>query len=253
MLKAMEKAKQQNKPIFVELYADWCTICKKMEKEVLPDPKVAKELEKFVTVRLNGEEWPNLMERYQVRGYPTLLFLDKYSNYISKLSGMPTKDLVIREAIRARENSDLEKPLLSALKENPKSPKANFELGVFYYQTENYQKSLTYFQTTIEQSGPGDQDLIIQARYNLALIQMNLDQYKEAIRTWTEFIQLHPNSGQISGAYLHRGIAYRELKNWTRASADLQKAKQISPFDEEKEIIDLEIQSLKEESTNRKK
>ena len=108
ILKAMDIAKKEDKPIFLELYADLCTICKTLEKTILPDPQVQSCLQEYIIVRLNGEEYPNLMERYEVQGFPTLLFLDKYANYIQKLSGLPSKELLIREANLAHKNSNLE-------------------------------------------------------------------------------------------------------------------------------------------------
>ena len=36
----MEKAKSENKIIFLDFYADWCAPCKQMDKEVFQDNRV---------------------------------------------------------------------------------------------------------------------------------------------------------------------------------------------------------------------
>lgn len=246
ILQAMERAKKENKPIFLELYADWCTYCKALETKVFPDPEVQKRIQQFIPVRLNGEKYPNLMERYGARGFPTILFLDKHANYIGKLAGLPTKDLIIREAETAYKNSDLEKPLLSRWKANPRSIPANFELGVFYYQTQDYTRSEKFFRITADLPGTGHPDLVSQAIYNLALVQMNNGKYKSAIQAWNEFMAKFPKSDSLAGAYLHRGIAWRELKMNKDAKKDLIKAKQISKIPEELEMIQVELDSLKD-------
>lgn len=246
ILKAMERAKKEDKPIFLELYADWCTYCKALETKVFPDPEVEKRILQFVPVRLNGEEYPNLMERYGARVFPTILFLDKYANYIGKLAGLPTKDLIIRETETAYKNSDLEKPLLSRWRKDPKSIPANFELGVYYYQTQDYTKSEKFFRITADLPGTNHPDLVSQAIYNLALVRMNNEKYKSAIQVWNEFMKKFPGSDNLAGAYLHRGIAWRELKMEKDAIKDLKKAKQISRNPEELEMIQAELDSFKD-------
>ncbi|MCC5813232.1 MAG: thioredoxin family protein [Leptospira sp.] len=248
ILKAMELAKEQDKPIFVELYAEWCNYCKTLEREIFPDAEVTKALSQFVTVRLNGEEYPNFMQRYEARGYPTLLFLDKYSNFIAKLPGMPTKEMVIRVANQALANSNIEEKLLANFKKDPKSLRNHFELGIFYYQSENYPLSASYFQKTTELKGSGDSgedDLKRQSLYNLALIQMNQGNYTLAVSTWNKYIVKYKNNDSLASAYLHRGIAWRERKENSRARKDLLKAQSISKIPEELEMIQEELNSLK--------
>lgn len=44
------------KPVFIEMYTDWCTYCKKMEKEVFPEPAIAQILnDDFYAVSFNAE------------------------------------------------------------------------------------------------------------------------------------------------------------------------------------------------------
>ncbi len=253
ILKAMEKAKKENKPILVELYADWCKTCKVLETRILTDKEVQKAIRPFVTVRLNGEEFPNFMERYQAKGFPTLLFLDKYANYIQKIQGLPDKSMVIREAELALKNSDTEKKLLETLKKSPNSIRSRFELGIYYYQSENYSKSAHYFSDVAKQesSDHSEKDLIRQSLYNLALIQMNQGDYTLAIATWDRYIRLYENDSSLSGAHLHRGIAWREKKEYEKALKDLNRAKTLSIAPEEKEFIEEEIQAVSRELETR--
>lgn len=256
ILQAMERAKKEDKVIFVELYADWCGYCKKLESDILPDPEVVRSLNRFITVRLNGEEYPNFMQRYQARGFPTLLFLDKYANYISKLSGMPTKKIILREADLALKNSDIEKKLLTRIQESPDSLRANFEMGVYYFQTRDFPKSSSFFTKAVGlPAQKGEEDLNRQALYNLALIQMNQGNYTLAVSTWNKYVVKYKKTDSLASAYLHRGIAWRERNNLSRARADLKKAEKLSQAPEELEMIREELKSLskiKNKANNRR-
>lgn len=53
---ALEKAKDSNKLIFVDLYADWCVPCRIMDANTYSDPTVASILNtKFIPVKLDAD------------------------------------------------------------------------------------------------------------------------------------------------------------------------------------------------------
>lgn len=49
---ALQKARAENKPVFLNFTGVTCTNCRWMEKNMFPDPRVRKELERFVTAEL---------------------------------------------------------------------------------------------------------------------------------------------------------------------------------------------------------
>jgi thioredoxin-related protein len=94
-------AKQQNKKIIVDVYTDWCSWCKKMDKEVYASPSVMSVLSSsYIAVKLNAESSSRSLtfkgktlteEQFAasagVTGYPTTLFLDASANPITVLPG----------------------------------------------------------------------------------------------------------------------------------------------------------------------
>ena len=76
---AQQKARAENKLIFMDAFTTWCGPCKMMEKYTFTDADVAAYYNaNFVNVRYDMEAYPGtaLSEQYTVMAYPTLLFID---------------------------------------------------------------------------------------------------------------------------------------------------------------------------------
>ena len=75
----LAKASAENKLIFMDAYTTWCGPCKMMSKDVFTEASVgAFYNENFINAKIDMEagEGLELAERYEVRAYPTLLFID---------------------------------------------------------------------------------------------------------------------------------------------------------------------------------
>ena len=78
-----EKVKQavkMEKPTIIDFYADWCAPCRDLEQITFHDPKVIKAAESFSLLKVDltrkGDPLHQvLLNRYEVRGVPTIVFL----------------------------------------------------------------------------------------------------------------------------------------------------------------------------------
>jgi thioredoxin-related protein len=107
---ALKKSKTAKRPVFVDVYTDWCGWCKVMDKNTFSDPEVAKLLnEKFYAVKFNGEQKEDIVfdgttfkfvpsgrnGYHQLAAallnnqlsYPTVVFLDEDFKMIQPLAG----------------------------------------------------------------------------------------------------------------------------------------------------------------------
>lgn len=84
---ALKSAKSQQKPVMIDFYTDWCGWCKKLDSDTYSDPKVRAVAEKFVCVKIDAEKESALTSKYGVQGFPTIIFLSKDGNVISKITG----------------------------------------------------------------------------------------------------------------------------------------------------------------------
>jgi thiol:disulfide interchange protein len=83
----MSKAENENKPVIIDFYADWCGPCNSMDAELYPDSRVIQKAKSFVMIKVNGDYNRELMDQYNVESYPTIVFLDRNGNEIDRWVG----------------------------------------------------------------------------------------------------------------------------------------------------------------------
>jgi thiol:disulfide interchange protein DsbD len=79
----LSKAKQEQKLVMLDFYADWCISCKEMELNTFANPEVSKELKQLVLlqadVTTNSSENQALLKRFGLFGPPGILFFNLVS------------------------------------------------------------------------------------------------------------------------------------------------------------------------------
>lgn len=219
---ALERAKQENRPVMVDVYAPWCGFCRKLREEVYPTAAVRAETARFVTVRINGEQQPDLMQKYGITGFPTILFLDQNGILIERLVGYQESERlarILRDIFRRRNQ---EEKVLAGIRQHPRSVEARYLAGVYFYEKGEAELARKYFlegwNLAVEDSGTNRRDCL----YNAAVTSMDLRDYVSAVSYWNIYLSVYAAAPQEAAyARYFRGIAYKYIGRDDMARPDL--------------------------------
>jgi len=97
---ALLKAKEANKPLFIDFYTGWCAPCLVFTKNVLTDQEVGEFMnDAFVNLKYDAEkgEGIKIAKKYKVTSYPTLLIIDSDGNLLERIGDqwVPKKEDMI--------------------------------------------------------------------------------------------------------------------------------------------------------------
>ena len=101
-----EVAFENNKPTFLEFYAEWCEVCKEMAPKVsaLKD-EYEKEIN-FVFLNVDNQRWDNYIQKFNVNGIPQVNLFNRKGDLISTFIGKQ-EEIKIRNSIDQLERESI--------------------------------------------------------------------------------------------------------------------------------------------------
>ena len=100
---ALARAEEEDKHVFVDVYATWCGPCKVMDAVVFPRDDVGEHYNaNFINLKLDAEDesinGPAISERYDVGAYPTYLYLNPDGSVVGRALGALPASLFVQVA-----------------------------------------------------------------------------------------------------------------------------------------------------------
>lgn len=96
----LEKAKAENKLLFVDCYTTWCKPCKILKQFTFKDANLGNYMkDNYVSLAIDMETPAGIIlaKRYGIEAYPTLLFLDKYGRVVNhQVGGIGAEALLVK-------------------------------------------------------------------------------------------------------------------------------------------------------------
>lgn len=145
---ALDAAKKQKKPLFVDVYAEWCGPCKVMARTAFMDSAVGRIYNaSFISLKLDGEknDGPEVMQKFGITAYPTLLYFNADGTLATKVvGGQNAQQLINRaETVLHPERN----PLNIARKTYFDSKKTRVDLGKYIVSLHQLESDSTDFYT----------------------------------------------------------------------------------------------------------
>src|SRR3989344_5164680 len=92
---AFETAKKENKPVLLDLSAVWCHWCHRMDHDTYDTAQVIDVVNsKFVAIKVDIDQRPDIRDRYNFGGFPTTAFLTDSGKVITGHTYLPKDQML---------------------------------------------------------------------------------------------------------------------------------------------------------------
>lgn len=230
---ALAQARKDNKVVMVDVFADWCGPCKRLDREVFNQDKVARALEGAIAVKIDGEkgQGPSVVERYHVVGYPTVLFLDAQGQEIDRVFGfLPAADFQQTAAdylAGRRTLTDLQR----ALRASPEDNDLRYDVGRRLVIRGQLDEALKVFSPIFEKDRDNTVGFVPKIHFLLgkyAYLRGRKDPRK-AVEHFQALLADHPDSPEAASAPYEMGRAFHQLGDPVKAMAAFEQWIALSP------------------------
>jgi thiol:disulfide interchange protein len=98
---ALAEARQRDQRVLLKFTADWCPPCRWMDRNVFSKPSVAKAIEsRYMPVKVDATEEAEpemrMMQRWAVRGIPTMIILNAEGEEIARAPGRVETEALLK-------------------------------------------------------------------------------------------------------------------------------------------------------------
>ena len=102
---ALAQAREEGKPLMVDVFATWCAPCKMLDEDVFSRADVAEASLDFVPVKVDGDKMPGVRDKLGVSAYPTVVFLSPDGKEIGRARGLVPYQIMLDTMSNALEKA----------------------------------------------------------------------------------------------------------------------------------------------------
>jgi len=228
------QARALSKPMFVDIMAPWCGFCRKMRQEVFPTRQFEEMSASFVLVRINAEEDLSV-RKFNIQGFPTLLFLDRNGYLISRIDGFVELAQLLSVMRDALTRTNTEDKIVRQTREQP-GVQSSYRAGLYYANVNDQEKARRYFLAAWESGRLTSDRTGYDSLYNAAVSSMELRDFAAAVKLWSEYLKAYPSrDSDFAYARYFRGLSLRSMGRLGEARDDISYAATYLPEGEEKQ------------------
>ena len=117
-----EIAFKNNKPSFLEFYAEWCEVCKEMAPKVSTLKEEYENDINFVFLNVDNQKWDNYIRKFAVNGIPQVNLFDRKGNlkftFIGKQNELKLTESIANLEREMESQEEIFNNEFSSIKEN---------------------------------------------------------------------------------------------------------------------------------------
>ncbi len=224
---ALALAKADNKLVFVDVGAYWCPPCRELDEKVFTEPEFGAWLgETMIAVHVDAEkgDGPDIVDRYKVHAYPTMLVLEasglEKGRIVDFVEAEPLRKQL--EDIAAGGNNLAE--LEAAAINDPEDIEARYRLAHAYALTAKRDEAEAVFASVVATDPANEAGFASKVFYDRSqFFTLKLDGNPQAAIAELEALQAkYPESKEATKAYRMIGRAYCKLGQPDDAVASLE-------------------------------
>jgi len=194
----LTKAKNENKILMIDFMTDWCKWCVELDNKVYTNPEVAAFANKNqINWKIDAEkgEGPDLARKYNVSGYPTIVFVKGNGEEVDRIVGYFPAKKFLAMITDFNTGKNTMGYFRAVLEKNPSDPVANYNIGKKYLDYGNPETAKPYFDKVLKSDPTNKSGFTDDASLMLAQMSQKPEQVEE-------FIVKFPDSDQLKLAYL---------------------------------------------------
>lgn len=233
---ALTRAEAEGKLVFVDVGAYWCPPCHRLDEEVFVQPAVGERLgQGYVAVHVDAEkgEGPELVERYRVQAYPTILVLEPTGIEKARIVDFLPAEQLLATLERIAAGGNVLEQLALAVEHDPDDLAKRFELAHAYLLAADAEAARPHLDAVLVGDEGNGLGLASRALYDRALFATyKLEGKTEAaIEQFAALQRTYPDSKEAVRAYRHIGRLLHTLGRDDEAVASLAAMVATNPED----------------------
>jgi len=204
---AWSEATESARPVLVDVWADWCEPCRRMEQEVWADTRVIEGAKKFVQISIDrsnrqrsrlGGITLGTYGIHMVKVLPTVMLLDPWGESLAVYEGFvhPAEMAAILAQIPADYSSV--RAQREALLSHRDNSRALASVGLLYQHSSAFGIANRYFKEALSGSGAKEDERQRETlMFGIATNEVRLADWKAARKRLAEFRAAFPNSALL--------------------------------------------------------
>jgi thioredoxin-like negative regulator of GroEL len=241
---AIKLAQEKDQKILIDFYTDWCTWCKRLDTTTYIDSSVIAMSKDIIFAKINAEVDTLTARKYLVRGYPTIVMIDKDGAEIDRLVGyLPGPEFKETFDNYSKDINTLNYFLRKL--DSGASNEIYSRLGEKYSDRGLYSEAEPYYSKIMEADPDNKDGFTIDAIMALADMRRRDKKYDEALDLFNKVKEKFPQSEKTLDADMWIALVYKTKGDTAKAIAGFEQFIKNHPQSEDTAYAQEQIQKLK--------